>query len=67
MSGSTPSNPTKMPSIPTGPTSSQKPSKSKVMNPMPSAKPTQPSGRPSGTSTVSPQSQSQTVSGGPKR
>ena len=45
----------KAPNIPTGPTASQKPSKSKVMNPMPKAGTTQPGTvAPKGSSSVKP-------------
>jgi hypothetical protein len=63
----TPSNPTKMPSVPTGPSAGAKSSPSKVMNPMPKAGKTTPKGGPSGRSSVNPKSSGQTVDGGPKR
>jgi len=68
MAGSTPNNPTKAPSIPTGPRASAKGSPSKVMKPMPKAsKTTMGAIPPKGRKTVSPKAQSQTVQGGPKR
>ena len=68
MAGNLPKNPTKRPSIPTGPKANTKTSKSKVMKPMPKAKKTNMgSTPPKGKGGVNPQSQSQTVQGGPKR
>ena len=68
MTGSTPNNPKKMPSVPTGPKANSKSSRSKVMKPMPKAsKTTMGAIPPKGRKTVSPTSQSQTVQGGPKR
>ena len=68
MISSTPNTPKKMPSVPTGPKANSKSSKSKVMSPMPKASGTTMGAiPPSGRSTVSPTSQSQTVQGGPRR
>ena len=68
MAGSTPSNPRKAPSIPTGPRASAKGSPSKVMSPMPKAgKTSMKNIPPKGKKNVNPQSQGQTVQGGPRR
>ena len=68
MAGNTPSNPSKAPSVPTGPKASAKGSPSKVMSPMPKAgKTSMKNIPPKGKRTVSPKSQNQTVQGGPKR
>ena len=68
MADHTPSNPTKMPSVPTGPTAGAKSSPSKVMNPMPKAGSSSPKGKMQGSSgSVNPKASSQTVDGGPKR
>jgi len=68
MAGSTPSNPTKAPNIPTGPKANAKGSPSKVMKPMPKASKTSMGNiPPQGRRTVSPQNQGQTVQGGPRR
>ena len=68
MAGSSPSNPRKAPSIPTGPRASAKGSPSKVMSPMPKAsKTTMGAIPPKGRKTVSPKSQGQTVQGGPRK
>jgi len=57
----------KAPNIPTGPRAGSK-GPSKPMSPMPAASPSRPgAGKPSGSSNVSPERQSQTVDGGPKR
>jgi hypothetical protein len=57
----------KAPNIPTGPTARQA-GISKPMGSMPSASPTRPgAGKPTGSSSVSPASQGQTVQGGPKK
>ena len=68
MAGNTPNNPKKAPNIPTGPKSSSKGSKSKVMSPMPKANPGKPGNvKPKGSSNVNSKGSSQTVQGGPKR
>jgi hypothetical protein len=68
MPAHTPNNPTKAPSVPTGPSASSKTSNSKVMSPMSKAGKTVPSGgKVRGATGVSPKAQSQTVNGGPKR
>jgi len=68
MAGNTPNNPTKMPSVPTGPKAKGKSSKSKVMSPMPKASGTTMGAiPPQGRVTVNPNSQSQSVKGGPRR
>jgi len=67
MAKHTPSNPKKMPFVPTGPTANKKTSKSKVMKPMPKAGTTSMgSTPPKSKRSVSPKAQSQTVDGGPK-
>jgi len=68
MSDHTPSNPTKMPSVPTGPTANRKASVSKPMKGMPKASGTTMGKNPPPTKRgVSPTSQSQTVHGGPRK
>ena len=68
MAQHTPNNPTKMPSVPTGPKANAKSSPSKVMKPMGKAGKTVPTGgKVRGASGVNPKSSSQTVDGGPKR
>lgn len=64
----TPNNPSKAPNIPTGPKSSSKGSKSKVMSPMPKASSSN-AGlvRPAGSSSINSKASGQTVQGGPKR
>lgn len=68
MPAHTPNNPTKAPSIPTGPRASSKASNTKVMSPMGKASSTQ-TGKVGvrGASSVNPKAQGQTVNGGPKR
>ena len=67
MAGNVPNNPSKAPNAPAGGVPGAK-GPSKPMSPMPSAQPTRPgAGSPDGSSSVSPNSQSQTVPGGPKR
>lgn len=68
MAQHTPNNPTKAPSIPTGPNAPAKSSPSKVMSPMGKAGKTVPTGgKVRGASSVNPTSQGQTVNGGPRR
>lgn len=68
MAGNTPNNPTRRPSVPTGPSAGQKGSKSKVMSPMPKAGMTTPKGgQPASRSGVNPKASRSTVQGGPKK
>ena len=68
MPANTPNNPSKAPNIPTGPKSSSKGSKSKVMSPMPKAGSSSAGNvKPAGSSNINSRSSSQTVQGGPKR
>jgi hypothetical protein len=58
----------KAPNIPTGPRPGSTKGPSKPMSPMPAASSTKPgAGAPNGSSSVNPNSQGQTVQGGPKR
>ena len=64
----TPNNPTKAPSIPTGPRANAKTSNSKVMSPMKKAGKTVPTGgKVRGATGVNPKSQGATVDGSPRR
>jgi hypothetical protein len=68
MAGNTPSNPSKAPSVPTGPRASSKGSKSKVMSPMSKAGTTTPrGGQPASRRSVNSRASSQTVQGGPRK
>jgi len=68
MAANTPNNPSKAPNVPTGPKSSSKGSKSKVMKPMPKASSSKAGHvKPAGSSNVNSRSSSQAVQGGPKR